>query len=103
MIPDSRVTATRAATSLPSACDATRIAEGDSDLATCASASAAAGTPHDAKSADSTTSTFAIGPWLTVAASAVPAPGAASTTAVTSPIRAPAVASSAVVLDALSP
>ena len=44
-----------------------------------------------------------IGPWLTVAASAAPLPAGASTTAVTAPMRAPAVASSAVVLLALSP
>ena len=51
-----------------------------------------------AKSADSTIKTLAIGPWLTVAASAAPFPASANTTAVTAPIRAPAVASSAVVL-----
>ena len=45
----------------------------------------------------------AIGPWLTVAASAAPLPLPASTTAVTEPMRAAAVANSAVVLEALSP
>jgi len=44
-----------------------------------------------------------MGPWLTVAANAAPFPVPARTTAVTVPIRAPAVASSAVVLVALSP
>ena len=44
-----------------------------------------------------------IGPWLTVAARDAPLPLGARTTAVTAPMRAPAVASSAVVLLALSP
>ena len=44
-----------------------------------------------------------MGPWFTVAASAAPFPLPARTTAVTAPIRAPAVASSAVVLVDLSP
>ncbi|CAB4957726.1 unannotated protein [freshwater metagenome] len=103
MIPDSVSTATRAATSLPKAWEAMRTAAGDFSLTKFASASADAATPNWAKSSDSTNNTLAIGPWLTVAASAAPLPLPAKTTAVTEPIRAPAVASSAVVFVALSP
>ena len=103
IIPDSVKTATRAATSFPKAWDAISSAAGDLPLTKLASASAIAGTPCFVKSADSTTKTFVIGPWLTVAASAAPLPASAMTTAVTAPIRAATVASSAVVLVALSP
>ncbi|CAB4815659.1 unannotated protein [freshwater metagenome] len=72
-------------------------------MTNCDRASAIAGTPCLAKSADSTTMTVVIGPTFTVAAIAAPLPIGASTTAVTSPIRAAAVASSAVVLVADSP
>ena len=69
----------------------------------CASAFAIAGTPCAAKSSDSITSALAIGPDVRAPARAAPFPAGARTTAVTSPMRAAAVASSAVVLVALSP
>ena len=103
MIPDSQSTATRPATSLPNAWDAISTADGDFSLTRFASASADAATPCDAKSSASITITSLMGPWFTVAASAAPFPAPARTTAVTAPIRAPAVANSAVVLVAFSP
>ena len=72
-------------------------------MTNCESASAIAGTPCAAKSADSTTITDVIGPRFTVAAMAAPLPAGAKTTAVTSPIRAAAVASSVVVFVDVSP
>ena len=102
MIPDSSAIATRAATSLPNACDAIRTAAAPFAEATCASASADAATPLVAKASDSTIAIEAIGPCVRVAAKAAPFPTGAKTTAQTSPMRAPTVASSAVVFVAES-
>ena len=95
--------ATRAATSFPKACDATKIAPALFACATWASASATAATPCWVKSFASTIAIEEIGPWLSVAAIAAPCPTGAITTAHTSPMRAPTVASSALVLVALPP
>ena len=103
IIPESQSTATRPAISLPNACDAMSTAAGDFSFTRFASASEDAATPWDVKSSDSITIISLIGPWFTVAASAAPLPAPARTMAVTVPIRAAAVAISAVVLLAFSP
>ena len=103
MIPDSNAIETRAATSLPNACEATSTTSAPFAFATCARASAAAATPCFAISSDSTIAMEVIGPCVRVAAIAAPFPEGANTTAQTEPIRAPTVASSAVVFVATSP
>ena len=101
MIPEPLLTAVRAATSLPNACDAIKTAAGDCAAIICARTSATAATPLLTKASDSTMTTLATGPLLISAAIAAPFPAGARTTAVTSPIRAPAVANSAFVFVAL--
>ena len=83
IIPDSSAIATRAATSLPNACEATSTTSAPFALATCDSASAAAATPCFAISSDSTIAIDEIGPCVRVAASAAPFPTGANTTAQT--------------------
>ena len=68
IMPEPDLTAVRAATSLPNACDATRTAAGAWAAIICAKTSATAATPFAANASDSTTIIFAIGPRLIAAA-----------------------------------